>query len=333
MVTKGSEVNVVIPFVRIEASQNPNQRARRRGDPATPYFQAMLVSFASLRRFNEKAQLTLVTNASPPSPFAEQLSKLGVQICIIPFAHRPPPGFSDRFTASLYLLDALEQLTAEITVLIDPDILCIRPLDSMLSRSNGSVGVLQVDSTPDEDINGLTRRKSGELHALLGEPLDCPIHYGGEFYLIPIRHLKTLQARCMSAWALALERHALGRSKFWTEEHILSFALRGVPVTELGDFIRRIWTAHSFRQVDGNERDLTLWHLPAEKDRGFASIYLAATDRESWFWTLSDDAFRDHAGQAMGLHKRNFTRLALGIAGHAVRRARTRKSNVSVELG
>ena len=330
MSANGSEINVVIPFVRIEASQNPNQRPQRIGDPADPYFKSMLVSFASLRRFNDTTQLTLVTNAPPPTPYAEQLSELGVQICLVPFAHRPPPGFSEKFTASLFLLDALDHLTAETTVLIDPDVLCIRPLDNMLSYAHGSVGVLQVDSTPDENINGLTRRQAGELHALLGEPQDCPVHYGGEFYVIPIRHLETLQVRCRAAWALALDRHALGRSKFWTEEHVLGFALRGVPVSELADFVRRIWTAHSFRQVDGTERDLTLWHLPAEKDRGFASTFLAATDRNSWFWTVSDDAFRDRAGRAMGLHKRNFTRFALGVAGHAVRNARTQKSKVAV---
>lgn len=330
MVANGSEVNVVIPFVRIEASQNPNQRSRSRGDPADPYFRSMLVTFASLRRFNETTQLTLVTNASPPTPYAAQLSKLGVHIRLVPFDHRPSPGFSDRFTASLYLLDALDHLNAAVSVLIDPDILCIRPLGDMLSRADGSVGVLQINSTPDEDINGLTRRQSGELHALLGEPQDCPIHFGGEFYLIPIRHLKTLQIRSRAAWALALERHTMGRSKFWTEEHVLSFALRGVPMAELGDFVRRIWTAHSFRQVDGTERDLTLWHLPAEKDRGFAAIYLAAVDRDSWFWTLSDDAFRDLVGTAMGLQKRNFSRLALGVVGHAVRNARNLKSNANV---
>jgi hypothetical protein len=330
MATNGSEITVAIPFVRVDASQNPNLVIKRGDDPSIPYFRSMVVAFASVRRFNANVQLSLITNEPPPQPFSAQLNVLGVQVREVPFSHRPPLGFARTFSASLYLLDALDSLTDEVTVLIDPDVLCIRSLHAMISTAGNAVGVLPIDYQPDHNVNGLTRSEAGELHALLGEPSICPTHFGGEVYVIPSQFLVAIRERCDEAWALSLDRHVRGMSKFQTEEHVLSFALRGVPTEDMQAFVHRIWTAHRLRQVDGRESRLTLWHLPAEKDRGFALIYLAATDPSSWFWHSSEDDFIDRAGRAMGLHHRSVSRLALDFVGQSLHALRAKRRSPTV---
>lgn len=312
---------VAVPFVRTEASQNPNLRVRRGEDPAEPYMRAMTVAFASVRRWNPDFELQLISNAAPEGNHLHRLDQLGVSYAEVPFAHRPPEGFTSRFEASLYMLDALRSLTAQSTVLIDPDVLCMDSLHPLLNELSGSAAALDMCFPESEDINGLTRTEAGQLHAELGEPSLAPAHYGGEMYVIPLAVAQQIIDRCESAWQLSLRRHAQGLSKFTTEEHILSYALRGVPVKNLDRYIRRIWTSYRYRQVYGTEGELALWHLPAEKDRGFRELYSSAIDDRSWFWQSDRAEFVERCGRAMGFHHRPAVRFAKDMAGYTVSRA------------
>lgn len=309
---------VAIPFVRIDASQNPNLTVRSGQDPAEPYFKAMTVAFASVRRWGPEVNLEFISNAAPPLAFLEVFEKLGVVSRYVPFAHRPPEGFARSFTASLFMLDALESLTAERTIVMDPDVLCVGMLDSMLREVGDESGVLLMEFSPDEDINGISRSQASELHGILGEPQLNPNHFGGETYIFQKKHLSSIIERSNRAWDLSLRRYYSGESKFTTEEHILSYAIRSVPHMYLNSHVKRIWTAHKYRLVDGRENDLTLWHLPAEKDRGFDALYPVVLDGESWFWTAERDEYLARVGRAMGLHHRSPLRFAKDLAGSAL---------------
>jgi hypothetical protein len=309
---------MAIPFARTQASQNPNLRLHAGSDPAEPYFRAMTVAFGSLRRWHPLADLVLISNAPPPDEHMVALRRLGVRYCDVPFDHRPPPGFTERFEASLYALDALASLTSETTVMLDPDVLCMTNLTSLLERVQGQVGALRMNFPETENINGLTRLQAGELHGLLGEPERSPAHYGGEVYVLPLSRRDALVSRTERAWSLALARHEKGLTKFTTEEHILSYAMRDAPVALLNGDVRRIWTTHRYRTVDGREAALSIWHLPAEKTRGFATLYPSVTDAQSWFWRADPQEFVDRCGRAMGLHGRGPARLARDVAGAVV---------------
>ncbi len=315
---------VAIPFVRIDATQNPNLAVREGRDPVEPYFRTMTVAFASLRRWHPDANLEFISNAEPPAAYLAHFDRMGVAVKLVSFDHRPPEGFARHFTASLYLLDALGSFTAAETVVVDPDVLCIAPLDRMLRDNGGKVGALRMDFPADEIINGINRAQAGELHGVLGEPAQSPDHFGGEAYVIPAEHLDSILSRCEKAWVLTLKRHEMGQTKFTTEEHVLSYAVRGVPLNYLNDHVRRIWTTHRYRRVNGQESKLTLWHLPAEKDRGFDALFPDATDESSWFWTASREEFIDRSGRAMGFHHRppvRFVKDTIGFLVHAVQEA------------
>ncbi|MCD5343524.1 hypothetical protein LR392_14965 [Arthrobacter sp. AK04] len=308
---------VAVPFVRTEASQNPNLSVRTGEDPAEPYMRAMTVAFASIRRWNPDAKLELISNVPPELVHLRNLERVGVEYKSVPFDHRPPSGFTQRFSASLYMLDALAASTAEMTVLIDPDVLCIDRLNKMLPLPHHAAA-LKMPFPPNEDINGLTRAQAGGLHAELGEPCDSPEHFGGEVYVVPQSQLGVLVERNEAAWALALRRRAADLPTFTTEEHILSYSLRGLPTQDLAGYVRRIWTTHRYRQVNGKESDLVLWHLPAEKDRGFRRLYPFALDRTSWFWQSERSEFVERSGKAMGFHSRVASRFAKDTMGAVV---------------
>lgn len=310
---------VAIAFVRADADESPNIKY---SDHTTAYYRAMMVTFGSIRRWNPSLDLALITNDATPPEYAGHFATLGVTERLVPFEHKSPPGFNRAFGPSLYMLDALRSQTISETVTyIDPDVLCIRPLNAMLSACGDAVGALPIDYPPQYDVNGLTRSQAAELHRLLEDAtLELPQHYGGECYVVPGQWVATLAKRAEAAWALSLERHERAQSRFTTEEHILNYALRGVPIEPVSPFVRRIWTAARHRTVEGDESALTLWHLPAEKNRGFATLYESAIDAESWFWKSDRVDFVRRAARLTGVAGRQPTRLLRDWVGQALSR-------------
>lgn len=318
-------VVVAVPFVQVDPSQNPNIRAKGE-DHVRAYWDAMTVTLASIRRWNPDYELRVVSNQPAPEYTRPLFEQLAVTTTIVPFDHRPPPGYAARFAASLFLVDALRIASPhETTVFVDPDVLCIRPLDDLVALAGEQVGAILLGTTQEEDINGLTLGDSGRLHERLGLEPGEPRHYGGELYVVPGPRVERLRTLVEQAWAFSLEQHAANADRFTTEEHLFNYALRVLGGVDLSPTARRVWTAHRYRTVDGHEAELALWHLPAEKDRGFVELRRVLDDRSSWFWTASGSVFADRAGRALGLHHRRPIRWSKDVAArvvHALRGAR-----------
>ena len=152
------------------------------------------------------------------------------------------------------------------------------------------------------------------------------MHYGGECYVVPAGPRDRLLARAETAWQDSLQRWRDGGPHFVTEEHLLSYALRGADVLPLDPYAKRIWTAAKHRSVSGTEWDLTVWHLPAEKEHGFRELYPLATDRTSWFWQADDVAWRRRAARTLGVLHRRPRRFLRDTAGQTVAALERRRS-------
>jgi hypothetical protein len=321
---------VSIAFTPVSPSSradSPNLRLRfRTPDSASPYYLAMAAAFASLRRANPDLSLQLISTIYPPLAHAQLLDKLSVHINIVPFAHRPPTTHLSAFVTSFYTLDALEATSGcpGPAILLDPDVLCLRPLDPILARVSDGVGALELDRPADEPINGLSRRQAGQLHQLLEPTLSgTPRHYGGEIYVTsaPIRSQFLSHAR--AAWEFSTPRLKAGFSGFTTEEHLLSYALRRLAsVVKLNPLTARIWTARTYRRVPPNIQDLTLWHVPAEKGRGLTHLGSILLRRSDAFSRLSDEEFAAVLQHACGLPHRSPRRWAGDTAATVAKRLR-----------
>lgn len=305
---------IAIPYVPMPTDQNPNVKSGR----SDTYMISSYVTLSSLRRWNPFLDLRFVSDRTPSAEWLEKFESINVASQVLPFEHLPPKGFANKFLGSLYLLDVLGKIEADYLCVIDPDVFCIRSLDGAL-RDVSKVRVLNIPSPRDLRINGLAPLEADVIHGALGEPRVVDYHYGGEFYGIPSGARSRLLTRIEKAWEHSLDAWSRGQPYFTTEEHVLNFALAESDVQDAQSFIRRIWTAHSYRTVVGDEQSLALWHLPSEKERGFRRLFEPASDRESWFWQASSTEFIQRAGTAFGLHDRDVLRLGLDIAGRVKR--------------
>ncbi|MFJ2739463.1 hypothetical protein ACIO3O_07320 [Streptomyces sp. NPDC087440] len=326
-----ARTTVAMAFVRMPTAQSPQSRGRIGEDPAHTYYRCMASAYGSVRRFQPDADLVLVTADPLPEPYAGQLAAIGVETVLAPFAHRPPAGWGHGWVSSLYHLDALEALAPRggTQVFIEPDMLCVRPLDTLLASLDGAVGVqterLDALYAPGAPALDEYARSCHAMHRELGESDAEHGMYTGSFYAIPERWGPVLRERVARAWELALERHARGLPCFHTDEHFMNYALRAVPLKETSEHVRLIGTAPWRRLL--TDRDtilgLTLWNLTHEKDLGFQRLYGEAVDRGSWFWTASDAEFRERAGAVLAATRRTPQRALLNGVGDLVEKVTT----------
>jgi len=322
---------VAVAFTPAPAVQSPNMRAITDTGSVASYYRAIVVTFASVRRWNHHLRLALVTDCKPPVPYDDQLSALDVQILEAEFEHRPPDGFWPTFNASLYTIDVMSMLarTAKPTdqiLLLDPDVLCTGELTAVLQVIRGTDVLVYPTGFPeDEESQGLSALDAAPLHLELDPELqEPPMHYGGELYGFTAAGALPILRRAEDAWKLAMSNWASGRPYFVTEEHLLNYAVRRARKVDATTFIRRIWTAPVHRTVSGDEGALLLWHLPAEKDRGFVEFASAVADPQSWFWMAERDEFLRRAGDLVGIPHRALGRFAYDVAGGSIRAAQRR---------
>ena len=258
------------------ARENPNINSKSDSESIQSYYEAILVEFYSLRKFNRDLCLELITTQYPPVRFHDFLKYLGVSVKLIPFTHQPPKGYTSQFLGCFYLLDAIIAEENEDTLYLDPDVICLKSI-LPIQQSTPTIKAFEMHVSEHTVISGLSIRESYNISS---EILDYPPgispnykFFGGEFYFIPIKQRKECVLIIEKLYNESLRRFSCGYNYYPTEEHLLSAAFSLLECENANDIISRVWTAPSFRNVKGNEMEKILLHFPAEKEWGFKKMY------------------------------------------------------------
>ena len=266
-------MKISIPFAQTDA-ENPNVLDKTQIQQTEIYMQNIVVCFASLRKFNPSMKLQLITNEKVP--IDKILRELKVEITYVPFTFDPPEIYGKRFRGCFYIFDAFLAMT-ESTLFIDPDILCMHSVDSQYFNSleaAGELGAMDLHFPPDKEVNGLSHSEAINIFSSIsGKKLQENFHVGGEAFYLPISLKEKFQNEVINYWKYAKLNSQV--SFLPTEEHILSVLLPKFKHSKINHVVNRIWTSKSYRKIEGGrfEKELPLWHLPAEKTRGFLRIY------------------------------------------------------------
>lgn len=287
---------IVIPFAVDTTEFTPFTKGSHQTRLNT-YYGSAIATFATIRRFNPAQECVFATNAAPPDWALRQFKRFDVHIRRIEASsiQRLPPRTI--FRTSLYLFDVLRVIVAppgKAVMFLDPDIICIRPFDLVLS--DGQVGCLPLETGAHDSIKGITLTQIAEIGATLGRPKAfVPKHIGGEILTVTHGASSELFERIKEALAY-IEGGAY--PNFHNEEHILTYA-SDRNWRSMRSLIARIWTIPRYRDVPEDALNLALWHLPAEKTRGLQRVYRAV--RERCLDRLSDDAAQQLLGQWTGV--------------------------------
>jgi hypothetical protein len=271
---------------------------------------------ASARRWNRELRLAVVLNPAAAEALTEdrraRWTAVGATVLVAENTHRVPAGFHGQWQNQFFVLDCLRALSEqassdESVALLDSDCLVTRALDGLddVVLRHGRA-FYPVPFPADAVVNGLSRSDLADLARQLhpGADVDEVAYLGGEFFAFRGDLLKGDIDRLDEAFAWTLDRADRGLVHPKEEAQLISVALaRHLTGEELVTrTVRRIWTQPwQLRNAGPADRDLPIWHVPAEKRTGLRRVHRAYLQPGSWFWQAPQHEWVEEAGRLVGV--------------------------------
>ena len=258
------------------------------------YWRCVFGFFASSHRHNKDAIHLLFANQPPPKILDGQdtgklVADFSIQLVNFPTITRPPKDYYTSWNSQFLLLDVIDALNVMLEEgEISPDHVCmVLDSDCIFNRSLGGefeedvrrYGALlyTIDYDYDHNINGLCLRELELLSSEYGGVEVHPFRYcGGEFFCALASEIPSIAREARIAYAISLDRFNRGEKKFNEEAHLLSYVYHklGYPSHTANRYIKRLWTnSRYFRNVLKTDMDLTVWHLPDQKQDGMLKYF------------------------------------------------------------
>lgn len=254
------------------------------------YWRCVFCLFESSHRLNRNVRHLLFVNEAPPElidgiHIPSLVEKYEIEVVKLDHFTRPPADYYSAWNTQFIILDVIDWLASnldgnEAVLCLDSDCIFNKPInDQFLQKLAEKKALLySIDYAFDHEINGLNRndllRLSQEYDPTHG--LEEFVYSGGELFCVIADQLADIGRLARQAYSQSLQRHDAGLEKFLEEAHLLSYVYHcmGYETHTANSFIKRIWTERKvFSNIDCREDDLTIWHLPAEKKRGFVKMF------------------------------------------------------------
>jgi hypothetical protein len=291
------------------------------------YWHCVALFFASSRIHNPRNRHALFCNKdvfkSAPPDVREILQDLDIDLVTFPLDHRLPKGSVSRWGNQFYVLDIIKHFAANDRaaglVLTDSDCIWRKPLATFGEEIFEKRCLLYTLRSEDQKgyepgnlLNGMTHDRMKELvETIFDRELGhLPNYHGGEFFAADNAYCTDIARDFDVLWQKAVDEADL-QDSIKEEAHFLSILAeaRGIQPFTANRIIRRIWTHFSDINVQLDDMDLAIWHLPAEKRFGFARMYGWYSQNVASWTAISPAEFNAMSASFMGLPRRSPVKL------------------------
>jgi hypothetical protein len=281
-----------------ESSEYPQVGKRSHlADFQKVYWKCVAVFFALSTRHNPHRRHLLFSNktwAEIPEidgfDLRGFLKDKNVELITLPLKWQTPEGYFGKWRNQFYIFDILQFIESKWSeasgptdhpntsfIILDSDCVINRPLDVLFAeiRQHGLLA-LPMPYGDKHNINGVTREDMRQIYTDLDgrDPGENPLYYGGEIFAATLPVIRKINTIAPGLWHHMMERHRTGRIKLNEEAHFLSYCYYKIGgFGSLERFIKRIWTSPQYSNVQPEDINLPIWHLPSEKTGGIALIF------------------------------------------------------------
>lgn len=259
-------------------------------DVQAVYWRCITVFYASSLAVNPTARHVFFSNVRPPRidgiELADLFARWGVEVIELPINWRLSQSAVSAWANQFYIFEILGYLAdnrlAERVMVLDNDVIWLKPAQAMCAAMDAAGGTLTylLDDHPEaqaSSINGLDGAGMARFVARHGGPqVDWLPYCGGEIYAASQAMTERFAARAEALWPEIRDQAPDAPRE---DGHMLSvlFALEQCPIGTANGMIRRLWTTFHYHNLSPEDRDLTIWHLPAEKKTGFCDLFAKVT--------------------------------------------------------
>jgi len=266
----------------------PNLHCQSEKDKLSVYYRCLVVFFASARLHFPDEKLVLFSNVLPLEEYLSELQKLRVVCEIIPSEQIQyvTGSISNSFPGCLFSLDVFQFCNTRewkknygSLTLFDSD--CV--IRKSINLPKDHFGAIKIFDYPVwHAVNGQSRITLSRIAKKLYNISTIIDYFGGEYYHIPSNKLNLLNDRVSEIYSFLKATDKFGVT--FTEEHILTLVFSKYESQMLYDpfLIKRIWTANTFNNVVPSDKDVAVYHLPAEKERLFRSYYVKIVSEKDY---------------------------------------------------
>jgi hypothetical protein len=276
-------MNIAVAFAS-DTSRSPNIRVQSNARSEV-YWKCIVVCLMSAKMFGgDGVEPKVFSDGRVPEGYGKYLETHGVTHIETRFTFKPPEGFGGAFIGAFYMFDAIRWFAK--TAASDDAIMIVDP-DCIVNASLEKVGaflrhapycVYSLRAPESYTGNGQSLRNIGAWRRKNMPALNTAglRWIGGEFLALTGAGCRGVMPLIEEIWDANLCAFHRGDDYLKTEEHILSllFADPSLARRDIGgEIIYRAWTARSHYNTTSLAQELPIWHLPAEKERGFADIF------------------------------------------------------------
>lgn len=234
--------------------------------------------------------------------YKKEISSLGVEIRYLPFKEYDiPAGGSALFKNAYYKFEVFRELGNEKDASIYTDLDCIwaNRWDELTELAENYdlilYDVYDRNSNPlKQSPNSTSMKDMGDLFRKISSNYltEYPIWYGGEIIAAKAGIFKELAKKISIIYKQAISeefsnlRFPSGESLLDGDEYLSCYVYNNNNnwrIFNAKNQIKRIWTHYKFSNVDSEDMNLKIWHLPAEKISGFEILFNKISSKHSKF--------------------------------------------------
>lgn len=254
------------------------------------YWRCCFNLFRSAKVSNPDAECYLFCNEMPPEQIDGQATKdlleqFGVSVHILSSISRPDIGYYEAWNTQFIVFDILDELKKlceadDVVMILDSDCILSKKISPRFIEKVQSKKALlyTLDGSWEAINNGLSNQELSQVAQEYSPPSKKKevFYTGGEIICMVGEEIEKVVTLGKAAYKQSLERSEQGQSKFNEEAHMLSYVYGVLNYDDhtANEFIRRIWTDPFIsRTCYGDEIDLLIWHLPAEKKTSLKKLF------------------------------------------------------------
>ena len=155
--------------------------------------------------------------------------------------------------------------------------------------------------------NGITPVEMAKLYNKIFNSNEKYIsYYGGEFLGATYDSIKKINEKFKTLWHENYKLYNNKQKKLNEEAHFLSVIYKnlGLDNNIANKYIKRMWTAIKYNNIEKNDEEFFIWHLPYEKKTGFNSLYKIISRDYTKYLELSEDEYRKILKNNLGIPRR-----------------------------